>query len=693
MNLVDWTSQSENQEIEESYVNFYDKERLLKHGGKFFETARDAIFIVDTDGHLLRTNPAFSKLLGYEKGEVKGRLFTEIVHKRADIQRITSLIKLHHFHRSSELPMEMELINKEGTAVPVRLRSLLIKDDKGEVRKAIGIVEDLRKDKGEEIPLQNVWETQETLYNVLANSGDAILVVNVNGCITIANEALLKMLDYQEDEIVGRHLTEISPYGGSFTTTTGEKVSISEEYNTYNIKKANELFERGKVTSYELYFIRKDKKLIPVEATISVLKDHKGERRGSIAICRDIAERKQIEKALKKAQDELEKRVEERTTNLKFINEQLKKQITERKRVEKAMRESEQRFRSLVETTSDWIWEVDMNSIYTYSSPKVKAILGYEPEEVIGKTPFDLMPAYEAERVASLFREIVESRKPFAGLENTNLHKDGRQVMIETSGVPIFDTRGNLLGYRGIDRDITERKRAEKKLTEYQNQLKSLASQLTLIEEQERRRFATYLHDQIGQALFISKIKLEMLKKSAFLTDTVESLDEILKTIEQVIMDTRSLTFELSPPILYQLGLEAALEWLVEQIKEHDGIMAKFEDDKLPKPLDDNMKILLFQAVRELLINVTKHAQARNVKVFLRKEGTQVKVCVEDDGVGFIPSEVGSSSYKNNCFGLFSIKERLDHLGGQHEIESKPGHGTRITLIAPLNSKKRRLWK
>jgi len=138
--------------------------------------------------------------------------------------------------------------------------------------------------------------------------------------------------------------------------------------------------------------------------------------------------------------------------------------ITERKRAEGALRESEQRFRSLVETSSDWVWEVDANGIYAYASPKVKDLLGYEPEEIIGKTPFDLMPSDEAKRVAELFKDIVESRRPFDRLENTNLHKDGRLVVLETSGVPILGEGKNLLGYRGIDRDITERKKAEEEL-------------------------------------------------------------------------------------------------------------------------------------------------------------------------------------------------------------------------------------
>ncbi len=126
-----------------------------------------------------------------------------------------------------------------------------------------------------------------------------------------------------------------------------------------------------------------------------------------------------------------------------------------------ALRESEERYRNLVENSSDWIWEVDQNGIYTYCSPKCIDLLGYQAEELIGKTPFDLMSAEEAQRVGILFQDIVLAKRAFNHLENTNLHKDGHQVIMETSGMPFFDEQGELLGYRGIDRDITARKKAE----------------------------------------------------------------------------------------------------------------------------------------------------------------------------------------------------------------------------------------
>jgi len=152
-------------------------------------------------------------------------------------------------------------------------------------------------------------------------------------------------------------------------------------------------------------------------------------------------------------------------------NDLLKQRIKELERsesdhclAERVLRNSAERFRSLVEATSDWIWETDYRGVYTYASPKVKDILGYEPLEVLGRVVTDLMPPGEAERMAEILVEHLERPKPFQRLENINLHKDGRIVVIETSGIPIINEWGHLEGYRGIDRDITRRRKAEESL-------------------------------------------------------------------------------------------------------------------------------------------------------------------------------------------------------------------------------------
>ncbi|MCX5667362.1 MAG: PAS domain S-box protein, partial [Candidatus Omnitrophica bacterium] len=132
--------------------------------------------------------------------------------------------------------------------------------------------------------------------------------------------------------------------------------------------------------------------------------------------------------------------------------------ITERRQADEELRGSEEKFKNLIETTSDWVWECDEEGRYTYVSPKVKDLLGYEASEILGKTAFDLMAEDEGAKIGKIFKEKSAKKEAIYGLENTNRHKDGHLVILETSGVPVFDDEGQLKGYRGIDRDITERK-------------------------------------------------------------------------------------------------------------------------------------------------------------------------------------------------------------------------------------------
>ena len=145
------------------------------------------------------------------------------------------------------------------------------------------------------------------------------------------------------------------------------------------------------------------------------------------------------------------------------------------------------------------------------------------------------------------------------------------------------------------------------------------------------------------------------------------------------------LTFEMSVPILYELGIEAALEWLVEQTNADGDIAVTFKDDKQKKALDQEVSVVLFRAVQELLTNVRKHAQAHNVEIAIQGDGTQVLITVKDDGIGFNPGDVNSTGEEKYGFGLLSLRERLTLLGGCITIESKPHHGTEIALMVPLS--------
>jgi signal transduction histidine kinase len=230
---------------------------------------------------------------------------------------------------------------------------------------------------------------------------------------------------------------------------------------------------------------------------------------------------------------------------------------------------------------------------------------------------------------------------------------------------------------------VLKKKRLEERLRFCEDQLRFLAAEVSLAEEKERRAIAVNLHDRLGQTLALAKTKLKQIKEEIKQDQLMHALEEIEEMLDQAIQTMRSLAFDLSPPVLYELGLGAALKWLGERVEEQGGIQVEVAEDEEPKPLGEDVRILLFQGVKELLGNVVKHAQARHAKVSLHRAGEKIRVTVEDDGVGFeIPPVSGVGKIAG--FGLANLRERLAYLNGGLEIESKPGHGTRAAMVVPL---------
>ncbi len=229
-----------------------------------------------------------------------------------------------------------------------------------------------------------------------------------------------------------------------------------------------------------------------------------------------------------------------------------------------------------------------------------------------------------------------------------------------------------------------ENARLYEKFVSYQKQLKSLASSLSLAEERERRRIAENLHDSVGQNLVVIQMRLAALQELISSNGVTSLLNETKGLVGQTIQDVRSMTFELSPPVLYALGLEPAIEWLIEQFQKQHNIVIDFVRDDEEKPLDDDMRALLFKSTRELLFNSIKHAKAHLITITIRRVDSFLKIDIIDDGVGFNSQNVSLSMTNTGGFGLFNIRERLEHLGGHMWIKSKPGHGTQVTVDAPL---------
>jgi PAS domain S-box-containing protein len=349
------------------------------------------------------------------------------------------------------------------------------------------------------------------------------------------------------------------------------------------------------------------------------------------------------------------------------------------------LRESEERYRLTAESVQDVIFSLDRAGRLLFVNKRAEALSGYTPGELEGRKCVDFLSPKSRETVGAMFGKTVpRNLQQGIELEVELLTRDRIGRVLEIKLVQVFSSSKRLQFY-GVARDITQRKEAEHKLLEYQQQLRSLASQLSLSEARERKRIAADLHDRIGQALALTRIKLGTLKAETGSAKQIRSIDETIDLIDVTIREVRTLIFNLSSPLLYEVGLKAALEQLVEQFQEEHGILISLEDDELPKPIDIDGSVVLFQAVRELMLNVVKHARAGHIRVSVHCRNNSIEITVQDDGAGFDVSLNAFRPGRQGGYGLFSIRERLQYLGGSLAVESVPGHGTRAALALELN--------
>ena len=222
-------------------------------------------------------------------------------------------------------------------------------------------------------------------------------------------------------------------------------------------------------------------------------------------------------------------------------------------------------------------------------------------------------------------------------------------------------------------------------LDAYKQALGKLVSELGRAREIERQKIANDLHDHIGQNLVLALMKLRALEQSVA-KNQAPTVHEIHQLIHEVIGETRSLVFDLCPPVFRDLGLRAALECLVERTSATYGLKCFAEIISMPESLPRDVAETLFQAVRELLINVAKHARAKEARVIFRGTERSILIQVVDDGQGFEPGRISVLNTKLGGFGLLSMRERLARLGGSMHIESAPGQGTRITITVSVDT-------
>jgi two-component system, chemotaxis family, CheB/CheR fusion protein len=372
--------------------------------------------------------------------------------------------------------------------------------------------------------------------------------------------------------------------------------------------------------------------------------------------------------------------------------------ITTNKVAELALAQSEERYRLLMENVREYaIFMLDTDSQITTWNTGAERIFGYTKEEAIGRkgsmifTPEDRAAGAPEQEMAS----AMQSGQ--AADDRWHLRKDGSRFWASGILAALYHPDGSLRGFGKVLRDNSERREAEEKLKEINEsleqrvaertrQVRSLASTLTMAEQVERRRISQILHDDLQQLLYSIQMRAVSIMESVKSDERdrmVRYTQEVYTWISDAVQMTRRLTVDLSPPVLANEGLTDALHWLITQMAEVHGLTVEIQAEHSFRLPNDDMRVLLFQTVRELLFNVVKHAGVAQATVELRQVDEEIVITVQDEGKGFNVEGLEGGNHKG--FGLFSTRERLQLFGGRIEIASTPGRGTIATVYAPMH--------
>jgi len=357
--------------------------------------------------------------------------------------------------------------------------------------------------------------------------------------------------------------------------------------------------------------------------------------------------------------------------------------ITMQKRITDKIKKAEELYRVLTDNSNDLICLQEPDSTFKYISPSIKNLLGYEQSQLIGKKVFNLV---HSDDIQLLYRAIRQ--KEFRGLNPEAIsirvrHKEGHFVWLEFLTSPVYKEK-EISYFVTSARDITQWVKAREEIQEYQVVLQKMTTEMTLIEEKQKKEIAANIHDHLSQSLVISNMRINELKKKAELKFIDEDLNFIKKNITEALENSRKITYELSPPVLYQLGIIDALNWLFEETEATHKIECRINSNIESIEMIDIKAILLYRSIQELIKNAVKYAKATLFTLDLNKNELGFHILFTDNGVGFNTSKL--NNYKNHSgsgFGLFAVQERIRNIQGEFLITSKINAGTSIEILIP----------
>ena len=513
-----------------------------------------------------------------------------------------------------------------------------------ELRQRVAALEGINAER--EQAVKAARQSEDRLRRFYESGLLGVIYWNMNGQIIDANDKFLELVGHQRADLVAGRIDWVNMTPPEYRHLDDRSV---EELKATGVNKA----------PFEKEYFRKDGTRVPIIVAGAMLDEA---RSNGVAFVLDITERKRAEKALKKAHDELEQRVEERTDELTRANE--------------ALRESERRFREMMGNVRLLSVMLDREGRITFCNDFLLQLTGWQREEVMEINWFDaFVPADQG--VKDLFLESIACETIPPHLENDITTRSGERRRIAWSNTVLRDSRGGVIGTTSIGEDVTERKRAEEALQKVHRNLKHLLHS----SDRERQLIAYEIHDGLAQQLAGAIMQFQAFDhlKDKNLNEAVSAYDEAMNMLQQGHCETRRLIAGVRPPILDESGVVEAIAHLVHQESRDEGPKIAFHSRVDFDRLDPTLENAIYRIAQEGLTNVRKHSKSENVLVSLFQRGDRVRIEIRDWGVGFDPKSVPRSR-----FGLEGIRQRARLLGGKCSIRSRTGKGTRVAVELPV---------
>jgi PAS domain S-box-containing protein len=596
----------------------------------------------DMDMKVLWANRAACRSVGLRLDQVTGRHCYEIWAQRSDPCGDCPL------KRSAETgqPYSVEKRTPDGRHWHIIASPVL--DATGQIVSMVELTLDITDRKEMEDALK---KSQGRLQTLVATIPHGIQEVDPHGTITFANPAYHRIYGYQDQEMIGKSVLDLQ-------TSSSAKAELS----AYLAKLVE---AQPQPTPYRAKNYTREGEVIDVQVDWNYKRDNHGRVTGFIAVVTDVTEPNRATEALRQAKDELEQRVQERTAQLAA---------------------SEAKFRGLVENTKDIPFSIDAGGILQYVGPQVESY-GFDPNGLQGCNISDLVFFDDREQVVEAFNKRLLEGDETPPLEFRIQASDNSIHWFEARCTLQPGASGKKIGFTGVLRDVTARIQVEKQRDQHQAQLQRLASKLAKAQDEEQRRIAEGLHDDVAQDLALCSLKLALVDEEEDPNRCRALREEVDALICRATEKIRSLSFELFSSTLFRVGLEAAILELCDSMSARYDLRFNVECDTHVWNIADPVAVVLFKAVRELLFNVVKHSGAKEASVFVGANDSELKLVVEDRGVGFTDPTDGLVGDVRRGLGLFGISERLKDLGGELRIESNPGIRTRVTLHVPVGKK------